>query len=423
MSNQQQQDPTASLKRKASRWQILPESGAEASKDINVDDKKYSLLLFLRDLDIGQNNWNDFIQGLQNAPGAIDENSTMGKLLAAALETQRIQFDYIDPGAPNAKKRRLGLYGNGAAGQQIQEYDALITMARAVWKDPNDLKNYVGKAYRDNLRPLAEGDKQRYSMDTIFDYARSWSEVRYRFMNHSLRDDPSLHNKYNNGRISNKGNGANTMVHESNLLLDARMVEFQLIRGTGYNPQDRVIYEELYLMTPEEGRELIRYTSNQSGLRIGLPGVFRYCVSYINAYLNWRVRVLESARKQALATPAYRNANTYNQRQGLRDAANRTIFGRINPVDDEYTKFVEALRALLVDARTHNAFQRASYDEIDAAVTRLGAAVRACPINRSSPDLQHNVRFQNELAAFPGLQIALSRPTGSSIIPTPRRRP
>ncbi|KAI0458110.1 hypothetical protein F5B21DRAFT_40146 [Xylaria acuta] len=418
-----QPDPVASLKRKASRWHLLPPLNADADKDLDVDDGKYSLLLFLRDLDASPNNWNDFIDGLQNAPGVIDEKSTMAAILAAALETQKIQYDYIDPAAPNAKKRRLDLYGNQAAADQVAEYDSLVTMARTVWTDPNDLRNHLGKAYRENLRTLAEGDGQKYSFDSIFDFARSWSEVRYRFMNHALRDDPSLHAKYNSGRINVKGQGANTIVHESNLLLDARMVEFQLLRSTGYNPQDRDIFQELYLLSPEEGRTLLRYTGNSSGLRIGLPEVFRYCIGYIDAYMNWRVRVLESCRKQVLGSQGYKNAGSNNQRQNVRNAANQGILARVGPVDAEYTAFVDTLRTLIDEAKTQNAFLRTTYDELEAAFARLTNAVCTARINTSTPDLQYNVKFQNEVRAFPGLRTNLTRPTGTSIIPPPRRRP
>ncbi|KAI0195766.1 hypothetical protein EV127DRAFT_158488 [Xylaria flabelliformis] len=258
---------TNSLKRKASRWQTLPTAVEETDTDmVDVETDKYSLLLFLRDIDSSPNALYDFVDALQNAPGSLDDTSTIAATLAAALDTKPIDFDYIDPAAPGTKKRRLNLYGNSAAADQIAE-------------------NFIGKAYQDNLRQLQDGHAQ-YSIDDIFDFARSWSEVRYRFMNHALRDDPTLHTKYNSGRINNKGNAANTIVHESNLLLDARMVEFQLFKGTGYNTQDRAAFQELYTLTPEEGRSLLRFNTPGNGLRIGLPAVFRYCVQYIDAYFN-----------------------------------------------------------------------------------------------------------------------------------------
>ena len=65
-----QPDYTNSLKRKASRWQTLPAPGEETDTDtVDIDSSKYSLLLFLRDLNDSPNALQDFINGLQSAPG------------------------------------------------------------------------------------------------------------------------------------------------------------------------------------------------------------------------------------------------------------------------------------------------------------------------------------------------------------------
>ncbi|KAI0551423.1 hypothetical protein F4679DRAFT_593537 [Xylaria curta] len=409
---------TNSLKRKASRWQTLPAPGEETDTDtVDIDNDKYSLLLFLRDLSDSPNALQDFINELQNAPGSLDDATTIGATLAAARDTRQIDFDYIDPASPNKKKRRLNLYGNSAAADQMAEYDSLVQLARTVWTDPNDLKDFIKKAYQDNLRQL--NDSQPYPLDDIFDFARSWSEVRYRFLNHALRDDPTLHTKYNTGRINTKGIGANTIVHESNLLLDARMVEFQLLRGTGYHAQDRDAFQELYTLTPEEGRSLLRFTGTTTGLRIGLPVVFGYCVHYINAYFNWRVRVLESSRKQVLTSQPYKIAN-FHTKQSIRNAENQRILADLRPIDTEYRNFVVALRTLIQEANTINAFNRTSYDAVDIAISRLTRAVRNAALNRNTYELRNNQRFQNEMATFPNLRQTLTRPTGSSLLATPR---
>ncbi|TRX98592.1 hypothetical protein FHL15_000666 [Xylaria flabelliformis] len=411
---------TNSLKRKASRWQTLPSAVEETDTDmIDNETEKYSLLLFLRDIDSSPTALLEFVDALQNAPGSLDDTSTIAATLAAALDTKLIDFDYIDPELPDTKKRRLNLYGNSAAADQIAEYDSLVKLARTVWTNPDDLRNFIGKAYQDNLRQLADGHDQ-YSIDDIFDFARSWGEVRYRFMNHALRDDPTLHTKYNSGRENNKGNAANTIVHESNLLLDARMVEFQLFKGTGYNTQDRAAFQELYILTPEEGRSLLRFNTPGNGLRIGLPAVFRYCVQYIDAYFNWRVRVLESARKQVLTSPAYKNANFYNK-QTIRTTENQRILADLQPVDTEYTNFIVSLRNLIDEAEKLNAFNRMSYDAMDDALSRLTRAVRSAVLNRNTFDLRNNRKFQSDMATFPNLQQPLIRPTGSSMIAPPRR--
>ncbi|KAI1734794.1 hypothetical protein F4680DRAFT_453528 [Xylaria scruposa] len=414
-----QQNSTNSLKRKASRWQTLPAPGEETDTDIvNIDNNKYSLLLFLRDLKASPTALQEFAGALQNAPGSLDSNTTIAAVLAAAIDTKQFDFDYINSASPSAKKRRINLYGNSAAADQLAEYDSLVKLARTVWTDPDDLKDYIGNAYKDNLRQLQ--DSHPYPLDDIFNFARSWSEVRYRFLNHALRDDPTLHAKYDIGRINVKGNGANAMVHDANLLLDARMVEFRLLRGIGFSDPDRDAFQELYALTPEQGRSLLRFTGNSTGLRIGLSGVFEHCVHYIDAYCNWRVKVLESARKQILASQQYRTAN-FHAKQNIHNTANQNILADLKPVNTEYTNFVVALQTLIEEANTINAFNRASYDALDTALSRLTRAVRNSALNSNPPDLRNNHRWRSTVALFPNLQQqTLPRPTGSSLIATPR---
>ncbi|GAW16402.1 hypothetical protein ANO14919_058280 [Xylariales sp. No.14919] len=412
-------DPvTTNLKRKASRWQTRPPPGTD---DAQADSGKYSLLLFLRDLDASPGKWDEFIAGLQDSPGAIDEKSTMAALLQAAQETQIVTQDYLvdsDTRGRDPKRRRLDLYGNQAAGIQMAEYDELINLARTVWTDPDNLRDLLGELYMANLGVLP-GDPN-YTLDKIFGMARHWGEVRYRFMNHALRDDPTQSSNYNRGRTLTKGNHANSIVHESNVLLDATVVQFLPAGGVGFNAQDRFIFQELYLLTPEEGRQLVEYTGAATGLRIGLPQVFDFCVSFINAYMDWRVRVLESARKQTLGNQTYRTANAATKAR-MMAGAQATSSSHLQAVDGAYAgDFLSSLRALLLQARTRNAFLRSSFDALDTAVNTMIREVRNCRINTATPDLRNNVQFNRMLNAFPGQGRILQRPTGTSMI-TERR--
>ncbi|TGJ81160.1 hypothetical protein E0Z10_g7614 [Xylaria hypoxylon] len=409
--------PTNNLKRKASRWQTLPPLGEDTSA-VDTETEKYSLLLFLRDLDASPQKWDDFIEGLKNSPGSIDETSTISAVLEAALETQMINHDYISPANPNAsdtKRRRLDLYGNGAAGGQIAEYDELINLARVVWSDPDDIRNTMGEVYQSNLGQQP-GDPN-FTLDKIFHLARCWAEVRYRYMNHSLRDDPSLYSNYNKGRTSMKGNAANAMVHESSVLLDATVVQFLPIGGIGYNADDRGIFQELYLLTPKEGRQLVQYTGQSTGLRIGLPQVFDYIVHIINAYMNWRVRVLESARRVTLSSPAYRNANNQAAKANILANSHQASGSRIQAVDNIYAyHFVPALRVLLEEAGSLNAFVRLSFTTLENATGQLIASIKVSGMNTATPDLRFNVQFNRMVNQFPGQGRTLMRPTGTSLL-------
>ncbi|KAI0534056.1 hypothetical protein GGR58DRAFT_505706 [Xylaria digitata] len=412
---------TNNLKRKASRWQIRPPVGGEDGKDVQVDGLKYSLLFFLRDMDVNPQAWAQFIEGLQNAPGAIDENSLLAAMLEAAQHTQQVGHDYINSDEPNGKRRRIGIYGNPAALEQIAEYDELINLARTVWRDPNNLRNVMGEVYETNLG-MQPGDPN-YSLEKVFDMARAWGEVRYRFCNHSLRDDPYQYATYNGGRALAKGNAANAMVHESNVLLDAVVTQFLPVGGIGYGPDDRSIFYDLYLLTTEQGRQLNQYTGLGTGLRIGLPQVFDYCVFFINAYMNWRVKVLESVRKMTLSSQAYRNAYTQADKANILADSHRASGERIQGIDNTYSlEFVPALVQLMEEAKTKNAFEQATYARLETAVNQMIRSIRASPANTATNDLKNNVYFSRSVNNFPGAGRTLMKPTGTSMISTRNTR-
>lgn len=171
---------------------MLPGQGDGQDIEIGKGQGKnrYSLLLFLRDLEAGDRKLKEFVEGLQNAPGVMDDSSTMAAVLEAALQIKNIDYDYINPATPYAKKRRLNLYGNDDAAAHVAEHNELTTLARTVWTDPDDLRDVIGDLYHMNLRDLEEGT--RYTLDDIFDWSRSWSEVRFRFLYQALRDVSNL---------------------------------------------------------------------------------------------------------------------------------------------------------------------------------------------------------------------------------------
>lgn len=238
---------------------MYPIPGQKPPGDGEPANDRYSLLLFLRDLEAGEGRLREFIEGLQDSPGVLDEKSTMAAVLAAALQIQHVDQDYVNSDGRKPKKRRIDLYANEAAAGQIAEFNELITLARTVWTDPDELNDVLGDLYQLNLRPLAEGG--RYPLLDIFDFARAWAEVRYRFANHALRDDPRTWLTYNSGAPFNRGNAANATVHDSNVLHDARLVEFKFLRGVGFHDTDRGVFQELYQLTPEEGRQLSKFLS------------------------------------------------------------------------------------------------------------------------------------------------------------------
>ncbi|KAK5634039.1 hypothetical protein RRF57_009753 [Xylaria bambusicola] len=393
---------TTNLKRKSSRWQNLPAPGDENSPDIEVDTSRYSLLLFLRDLSEPEE--------MERIHRSVTQyTSIAAQLLEAVEKLSKIDQDYINPEAPDAKKRRLDVLGNSAAGDTLAEYSELIHLARTLWTNPDELTDIIGDLYRRNLGQNF-GDKN-YSLDELVHMARSWGEVRYRFMNMLCAMIRTW-----GQRITRAGNAANEIVHESNVLLDSKLVEFRVGNGIGYNAQDRGIFEQTYLLTPEEGREILDYSGQNTGLRIGLPQVFTYIAGFINALVNWRVRVLEASRKQALSSQAYRQAQGYANRQAVLNARHASNHQGLSSVDAQYANdLIPTIRSLLEEARTQNAFYKTTFDKLETTVRAMIPAVRNSPMNRVSPELTRNVQFTTMLRAFPG-PITLIRPTGTSIV-------
>ncbi|KAI3326948.1 hypothetical protein HD806DRAFT_485550 [Xylariaceae sp. AK1471] len=258
---------------------------------------------------------------------------------------------------------------------------------------------------------------QQPSLQDIFGWARSWGEVRYRFMNHALKDDPYEWQNFTLGLALNKGNAANGLVHNSNVLEDCRLVELSRVGGYGFSNADRQLFQRLYLLAPAEGQQLIQYTGQATGLRAGLPEVFRFCVKLIDAYMNWRVQVLMSARQQILRDPSVRNAATDRVRTNAMTPLHNANKNRLQAVDNAYgVDFLSALRTLLNEAATLDAFNKSSYDALDIARISVTRELRACLLNTN------NAALRNQVNNFPGANVQLRAPTGTSIIPLRRRR-
>ncbi|KAI1181257.1 hypothetical protein F4777DRAFT_9064 [Nemania sp. FL0916] len=408
------------LKRKASRWQTLPRDPAEAD-DCELDSERYSLLLFLQNLHYDEDRYRALIHALENAARGDRPDGANAALLDALKNLDFINFDYMLPeGPPPAKKRRLDLYGNADAFAQIMEHDELIELARKVWTDPDNIVDIpLGDLYQHNLRPLAEGDK--FPLDDLFNFSRNFGEVRYRFLNHALRDDPTRWPIYESGHPLNKGNNANAMIHESNLLEDAKLVEFRSVGNRGFSDQDRALFTELYKLTPEEGRQLLKYSGPYSGLRIGLPPIFAYSVFIINTLLDWRIRVLEDARRFVLSTPAYKSAGSRRDKDRVRaqEYTNNGIDTAVAAVDALVDLFLDALRKAMSEAERENAIHQDTFELLRKTVQDVVIAVNSSPLTNHSNRQGHGVR--RLLKSLAGR--TLRRPTGTSLIRRCRRSP
>ncbi|KAI8624868.1 hypothetical protein F5Y19DRAFT_280395 [Xylariaceae sp. FL1651] len=413
-------DPYPNLKRKAARWQTLPYPGGEAGPDIDIEDKRYSLLLYLQDLDADPQQWDDLFDTLKDVDTASDDTSNMYAVLEALRDSQEIQHDYLTRNG-NKRLRRLPLRGNPEAGVKVAEYDELIALARTVWDDPNNFSDLVAVQIARSLRPVMHDRAE--VVTNIFDWGRSWAETRYRFLNHALRDDPVEWHAYQSGPTHNKGNAANTLVHESNLLEDCKLVEFLRVSSMGFTDPDRLLFQILYHLTPEEGRNLAQYYGPATGLRAGLPDVFRYCVDMINAFISWRMKVLAAARQAILSHATVRNKTNQADRLSAMAVLHRTNATVLAPTDRVYRQaFLPALRTLLVEASAQNAFFRNSYNLLANAVNSLISSVKGNSLNRAG-NLANNARHSAEMNRWPPIQRTLRAPTGAAMMALPRPPP
>jgi hypothetical protein len=131
--------------------------------------------------------------------------------------------------------------------------------------------------------------------------------------------------------------------------------------------------------------------------------------------MNWRVQALATARLAILKHATVVNAPNAAARRTAMTTLHTNNANVLKGVDDAYDgDFLLALKTLLAEAATNNAFLRSSYDTLDNARTLLTNELRACTMNTNKPALR------SLATSFPGANVQLRAPTGTSIN-TPRR--
>ncbi|KAI1430749.1 hypothetical protein GGR50DRAFT_161530 [Xylaria sp. CBS 124048] len=415
-------DQTQLLERSDARWQLRPLNNAKVDPDMEFDSSKFSLMIFLRNLNMSEARHEDFISAIANAEGA-DEKETIMHALANAVQGLRfIGEDYVELG--NGKRRRIDMYGESQAEFVLKEHDQLMDLARTVWTNPEKPVDFIAEAYAQNLRAL--GEEEEPTIDDLFGWARSWAEVRYRFLNHALRDDPNLWLDFCDGRPRRKGDAANSIVHDSNVLEDARLVEFKVIGNFGYSKADRRIFESLYMITPEEGRKLFRFASKSTGLRPGLPTVFRFCATFIDVFIDWRIKMLTRARQSLLSCHNVKETTSFADRKREIGKQHKLTASRLKNVDDIYSgRFIPTLRSLLREAEEDNAFNRDTFNKLESVVERVKVALSNSPFNSIYRDLKNDASYRKIITNFPGVN--LIAPTGTALVvksrPSKRLKP
>ncbi|KAI0395165.1 hypothetical protein F5Y17DRAFT_218352 [Xylariaceae sp. FL0594] len=397
-----------------SRWRLLAEAGHENDDDIIVDKKHVSFVAALRDIPAGPKEQDAFFETLRALPPDNELQAAFARSFKG--ERKRIAYDYLRDDEQPKKRRRIDIIGNYGAGTLLAGYDETIALGRTAYKIPDDLDEPFDRLFDIYLRRMVFGPEK------LMDYARCWTEVRYRFLNHCLRDDPQEWFNFSTGPRVSKGTTANQLIHKSNVKEDARVVEFKRVKQLGFDDKDRALFEQVYLLSPEHGRQLATYCEDNAGLRAGLPNTFRYCADFIDAYLNWRIQLLEAARQRIFNDPAVVAASNHQQRDKAIQPLLRANERKLKAADTAYgDRFIPNVIKLLDEARQKNALYQSTWDELDKATDEVIRRVKTCALN-NIPGLANNVSFARVANDFPGLGIDLPKPSGSALI-TERKPP
>lgn len=217
------------LSKPDSRWkhhgQIIPSEGR------TKPTSRYNLLVYLRNL---------------------NKNSDVTARFVKALEKiHKIGIDYQQ--SENGIKGVV-LKGNDHARSLIHEMDALIRLAKTVYTPP-EVQDWIHDLFLGRYRPiLLEDDKtKRKTLTRALDWGDKWAQVRYRFLSHYLRDDPTHWQTYSSGFSKTAGDLANMIVHTSAVEIDCELAETLY-----FTDQHRAAYRDVYGLTAEEGRRLCK---------------------------------------------------------------------------------------------------------------------------------------------------------------------
>jgi hypothetical protein len=423
------------LKRKASRWQQLPAQGEEDAGGFDFDITRISVLLSLRDLSADPVQWEAVKRYISNAPNAGDRQTIAGAFSTAmeAVKEFPTARDYIVTNK-GKRRRRVNLAGNPGAQARQDEHDELIRLARTVWSEPDNLGDVLGDLEKATIRAAVPAD-QKPVLAEVYEWARSWADVRYRFLNHALRDDPVEFVHFKGGDhnpLMAKGIAANSLVHSSDVRNDYKIINvlraggFGKVNTRGFDATDREFFQTLYGITPTEASQVDKYSGVVTGLRMGLPPVFKYCADFIDAYINWRIKVLEAARRMLLVQDSVKYPkNPPDKRFPTKDQAiadlHKAYQELMGPADDSYkSHFLPALRKLLREASKYNAFNRESYNALETASRRTITSVTSCTLPNEIPELRNSNQFRMMRTQFPGQNVRLIMPTGTSLLVAPR---
>ncbi|KAI0117192.1 hypothetical protein F4814DRAFT_415510 [Daldinia grandis] len=345
-----------------SRWKT---SAGVGKKGPPQPANRYNLLLYLK--------------------GVSQDQDVLPLIRNAFTSRKQLGPDFV---VSNAGVSETQLYGNDNAAAIIAEWDAAIELARVVWEDPNNLEDWITHMFYDHFRGriLRDDATKAQTLARALAWADKWAEVRYRYLNHYLRDDPDHWMRAEQRAFREAGDHANEIVHTSSVQEDSLLAE-----SKWFAPVHRALFFDVYRLGVREGRRLV-YLSNWNNLAAPLREIFRWSIDFINRFIHWREALMRAETRDHL-NEIRRNTQLSNQaKQNQRVLFANAMKGSIRGPDEAYRRFLEVLRALMMEARGQMKFQRNSWQEFLTLIDRVTHQLRSCPLNRPNNNRNWDLR-------------------------------
>ncbi|KAI1660067.1 hypothetical protein F4813DRAFT_350858 [Daldinia decipiens] len=316
----------------------------------------------------------------------ISEDQDVGPLVRNAFTSrQNLGKDYV---VSNAGISETRLQGNDNAAALIAEWDAVIELARVVWDNPNNLEDWITHMFYEHFRGriLRDDETKAHTLARVLGWADRWAEVRYRYLNHYLRDDPDHWMRADQRAFREAGDHANEIVHTSSLQDDCLLAE-----SKWFIPVHRALFFDVYRLGVREGRRLV-YLANWTNLPGAIREVFRWSIDFINRYIHWREALMRAGTRDHLNEMRRSTQLSIQARQNQRVQFANSMKSNLRGPDEAYHRFLGVLRVLMMEGREQMKFQQSSWREFLTLIDMVTQQLRTCRLNRPNNNRHWDLR-------------------------------
>ncbi|KAI1493397.1 hypothetical protein F5X96DRAFT_209535 [Biscogniauxia mediterranea] len=426
------------LKRKDSRWSSRV-ARTKADKPIRGTGR-YNLLLYVKGVQLPDDDYDDdetpkkkLKTGFGTAAAVKDkewkvttkDGQDVCKVLCGLVKSSKsISRDYEVSNDGNVAS--VQLRGNKDAQDLIHEIDELIDLASTVYPNPNDLRNWMKESFeRRFLKSVLRRDgTSPVTLDRALQYADNWTEVRYRFMNHYLRDDPYYYQELRQDAPRAAAERANFLTHGSQVEEDCYVAQ-----STWFSDKDRKLYEYIYRLTITEGC-LLREVSRDRSIAAPVRELVMWMIDKINRFHNWRVEITRSMIRRLVENESYRKSGTTVQDNNLKQAEER-LKQKLVKIDNLYKMFIEDVKRIMKQVDEYGKVNGTTDKSVRRTLTNLKGEINRFNIKGDPSFTRRNVDESNLWPARigePGYKATLANMpstyqySGNSL-PKPRVKP